>query len=460
MTRHFRPAAAMAALFTPLLALLLATPAAAQNDRRPVMAGRDTMLRAGPQAGYPPVRRIEQGQQMQLFGCLNDRSWCDVGYGDDRGWVSGPDLQSEYQGRRDNVPNLYDEFQMGDRDFRIGDYWDENYREQPFYDERNRWQQRYFDDYQPSWGPRPSQPCWGGGGDRGGRTTTGYMLRRAYLRAGPDVDYPRVGVIRARTRVMIHGCLRDWSWCDISDYRNRGWVFGQHITSTYRGRQRSVNSIAPYVGINVLRLNFGRYWDNNYRSQPFYDERDRWERQYVQQYRPTWGPGPERRYENQQWVPQRQQQPRYQPRMMPPGQQQQMQRQQQDAEQQVQERARIQQRAQQQAQARAQAEGQAQARVQQQAQEQAQARAQAQGQADARVQQQEQAQARAQAQGQANARAQQQAQQKAQARTQAQGEARERAKARQNQQTASARKQSNEQKPSDDRDRKTRPKGA
>ena len=342
MTRHFMLAAGTVALFAPLLA----APASGQNDRRtpPAVAGRDLMMRAGPQASYPQVRRIQQGQQVQIYGCLNDRSWCDVGYGNDRGWVNGPDLYADYGGRRDSIVNLGGSLQIGNLTFSIGNYWDNHYRQQPFYGERRRWEQRYLDDYQPSWGQRPNQAYWGDG------TTNGVMLRRAYLRAGPDAAYPRVGIIRARTRVTIHGCLRDWSWCDISNRRNRGWVFGQHVGSNYRGQQRSVASIAPYIGITVLNFSFGRYWDDNYRSQPFYRERDSWERQYVQRYRPSWGAGPERRYENRQWVPQRQ----------PPRQQQQLQRQQVQVEQQ----------------SRALAQGRAEARAEQQAQSQARARAQ------------------------------------------------------------------------------------
>jgi uncharacterized protein YraI len=60
MTRHSMLATGIVALFAPLLAV----PAAAQNDRRspPAMAGRDLMMHAGPQASYPQVRRIQQGQ--------------------------------------------------------------------------------------------------------------------------------------------------------------------------------------------------------------------------------------------------------------------------------------------------------------------------------------------------------------------------------------------------------------
>ena len=288
----FRPlmlAAGMAAALAPLLPVSAQMEYQRPDDGPPAMAGRATMLRAGPEQGYPQVRRIEQGQQVQLYGCLSDRSWCDVRLGQDRGWVSGPDLQAEFRGRRDSVANLYGEFQLGDRDFRIGDYWDDNYRQQPSYADRTRWEQQYGENYRASWGPRQNDTRWGN------RTTAGVMLRQAWVRAGPDSTYPRVGLARARSRVIVYGCLRDWSWCDISSRGgSRGWVVSQHIASLYQGRQQPLNSFAPRIGIGVLGFNINRYWGENYRTQPFYGQRDRWEREYRQNYRLTWGNGPER----------------------------------------------------------------------------------------------------------------------------------------------------------------------
>lgn len=289
MFRPFMLAAGMAGALAPLLPVSAQMQYQRRDDGPPAMAGRATMLRAGPEQGYPQVRRIEQGQQVQLYGCLSDRSWCDVRLGQDRGWVSGPDLQAEFRGRRDSVANLYGQFQLGDRDFRIGDYWDDNYRQQPFYADRMRWEQQYGENNRGNWGPRQN-------GARGGyRTTTGFMLRQAWVRAGPDLTYPRVGLARARSRVIVYGCLSDWSWCDISSRGgSRGWVVSQHIASLYQGRQQPLNSFAPRIGIGVLGFNINRYWGENYRTQPFYGQRDRWERQYRQNYRPTWGNGPER----------------------------------------------------------------------------------------------------------------------------------------------------------------------
>ena len=284
----------LAAGVVALLAPLFSVPAGAQNanqrfDRGPaVVAGRDTMLRSGPQTRFPNVRRIDQGQQLQLFGCLADRSWCDVGFGPDRGWVGAPDLQVDVRGRRDSADNVYGELGLGDRDFRIGEYWDENYRSQPFYGERSRWEDHYAQTYQSSWGQRENGSRWGD------RTVNAVMLRQATVRAGPNINFPRVGSARTRARVAVYGCLRDRTWCDIGFRGSRGWVSGRHVASLHRGRLQSLYAIAPDMGIGVRGFSVRPYWEENYRSQPFYADRDRWERQFRQEDQSGWRAIPDR----------------------------------------------------------------------------------------------------------------------------------------------------------------------
>ncbi len=284
MIRTLILAAGLGVVWTPLVS----EPANAQgfNNGRgpPAVAGRNTMMRAGPQAGYPQVRRIDQGQQVQLYGCLDDRSWCDVGYGNDRGWIMGPDLYGEYQGRRDSIANLYGNFRMGSLAFNIGDYWDDHYRQQSFYGDRSNWEQQYFDRYQSSWGPRPNARRWAN------RTATGVILRRSLIQAGPSASFPRLGMLAPRSQIVIHGCLRNWSWCDISFRTYRGWVIGQNIAATYRGRTQRLSTVAPMMGIGVLSFTISNYWNDHYRTRPFYQQRDQWERHYDRNYQPGWGP--------------------------------------------------------------------------------------------------------------------------------------------------------------------------
>ncbi|WP_176599365.1 MULTISPECIES: SH3 domain-containing protein [Sphingobium] len=130
------------------------------------------------------------------------------------------------------------------------------------------------------------------GWSRHGRTSTGYTLRQVRMWAGPDTDYPVIRFIPGNRRVDIYGCLNNWSWCDVGYRSDRGWVAGRLLGADYRGRRQSIIMIAPYMSILVLSFRFDDYWDNHYRSRPFYSDRSRWESHYYDNYRPEWGPRP------------------------------------------------------------------------------------------------------------------------------------------------------------------------
>ncbi|MGE5721167.1 MAG: SH3 domain-containing protein, partial [Sphingomonadales bacterium] len=256
---------------------------------------RPSRMHAGPDTSYPPVRSFSQGLRVDIHGCLSDRSWCDVGYGPDRGWMPSHDLASDYRGRREAIDVIATALGVSVLTFNLGPYWDDHYRERPFYNDRYSWEQRYFDSYRPSWGPRPDRSYWGG------RTATGYTLRRVWMRAGPDYDYPAIRRIGRGKRVHVYGCLMDWGWCDVAFRSDRGWVPAADLSADYRGRRRAFNSIAPYLGIAVLPFLFDNYWDDHYRGRPFYRERGRWQRHYHDSYKPSWGPRPgEPRYRDRE----------------------------------------------------------------------------------------------------------------------------------------------------------------
>jgi len=117
---------------------------------------QQTRMRAGPDSDYPAIRIIPGGRQVDIFGCLRDWSWCDVGYRSDRGWVAGRLLSANYQGRRRTIVTIAPRLGILALTFSFGDYWDNHYRNRPFYSERNRWERRAYDNYRPQWGPRPS----------------------------------------------------------------------------------------------------------------------------------------------------------------------------------------------------------------------------------------------------------------------------------------------------------------
>lgn len=103
----------------------------------------------------------------------------------------------------------------------------------------------------------------------------GYATPRLEIKAGPDVDYPTVARVRYDAPLEINGCLRNWTWCDVTTRRGRGWVHGRDITAQRDGRR--VEYGAPW-GVPQFSFNFDTYWDKNYRGQQFYGERNRWQR--------------------------------------------------------------------------------------------------------------------------------------------------------------------------------------
>lgn len=113
-----------------------------------------TQLRAGPDYDYPTIRMINPDRRVEIFGCLNDWSFCDVGYRSDRGWVDARDVAVDYRSRRARLVDAGPYVGIGFLSFSFGNYWDNYYRGRPFYNDRGRWERHYHDKYRTSWGPR------------------------------------------------------------------------------------------------------------------------------------------------------------------------------------------------------------------------------------------------------------------------------------------------------------------
>src|SRR5262245_36188984 len=59
-----------------------------------------TELQAGPDEQFRTVVAVQAGAEVQVFGCLAGNSLCDISFQQDRGWVSGQDLEVMYQSNR------------------------------------------------------------------------------------------------------------------------------------------------------------------------------------------------------------------------------------------------------------------------------------------------------------------------------------------------------------------------
>lgn len=103
-------------------------------------------LRTGPGTEYYKIAVLPEGTQVEVYGCLQDYTWCDVSAGPTRGWVSSRYLSIFYENQvyapyqpRVVVPFL--SFDYG--------YWDRHYVDRPWYAQRPR---------PPHWRPGPPPP--------------------------------------------------------------------------------------------------------------------------------------------------------------------------------------------------------------------------------------------------------------------------------------------------------------
>jgi uncharacterized protein YraI len=127
----------LAALAT--FAAALPQAASAQEAR----ASNWVNLRAGPEAGYPLVARLAPGTPLVVQGCTAGYGWCDV-VGPDglRGWVYAANLVYPYESRSVPVIGYGALIGLPIVTFVIGSYWNDYYRNRPWYGNRARWEHR------------------------------------------------------------------------------------------------------------------------------------------------------------------------------------------------------------------------------------------------------------------------------------------------------------------------------
>lgn len=119
-----------------LLGTVSLTVAASASDG---VALRSGTLRSGPGVDYPAVDHISHGDELHIFGCVTDYSWCDVSNDESRGWFPGSRIGFDENGDTvvlsDDGPSLG----IGIIGYDAGIYWDTYYRGRPFYRQRQRW---------------------------------------------------------------------------------------------------------------------------------------------------------------------------------------------------------------------------------------------------------------------------------------------------------------------------------
>jgi uncharacterized protein YraI len=105
--------------------------AAAQD----AIATTDLNMRAGPGPQYPVVTTIAGNGAVGILGCTG--SWCDVVSDGHRGWAYSAYLAYDIAGAPVIVPEAGTRVEVPAATFEVATYWDENYRDRPFYSERD-----------------------------------------------------------------------------------------------------------------------------------------------------------------------------------------------------------------------------------------------------------------------------------------------------------------------------------
>lgn len=122
---------------------------------------RQVNLRAGPDRGYPQVAYVGAGQSVYVNGCINDYRWCDITAGPNRGWAYAKFIEYPYQNRRVVIYDNGATLALPIVSFILGSYWNDNYRNRPWYGQQNNW-----NNWRP--GNRPP-PAYGNGYGNGNR---------------------------------------------------------------------------------------------------------------------------------------------------------------------------------------------------------------------------------------------------------------------------------------------------
>ena len=90
------------------------------------VTGTVTMY-AGPDMSYPAVDTIPAGEPVAIEGCDDGYGWCDVIWGEDRGWIPGNYIQYEYNDQPVLLPAYAAVIGIPIVTFAIADYWGRYY---------------------------------------------------------------------------------------------------------------------------------------------------------------------------------------------------------------------------------------------------------------------------------------------------------------------------------------------
>lgn len=133
---------------------LLCLSAAALADN--ALTARPANILAGPDDSYPVVAQVDSDTPLQVMGCLDDWSYCDVAAQDVRGWLYAPDITYGYQGGYVPLYAYGPALGIGVVAFSVDNYWGRYYHDRPWYGRREEFIRRGPPHHHLPSGPRPS----------------------------------------------------------------------------------------------------------------------------------------------------------------------------------------------------------------------------------------------------------------------------------------------------------------
>lgn len=84
-------------------------------------------------------------------------------------------------------------------------------------------------------------------------------------RAGPGSGYRVVTVIPEGSRVLVHGCVAGYKWCDMSWHDERGWVYSAYLAAFDETRRVPPREHGSSLGVPVIGFRTGDYHHDHYR---------------------------------------------------------------------------------------------------------------------------------------------------------------------------------------------------
>lgn len=94
------------------------------------------------------------------------------------------------------------------------------------------------------------------------------------IRTGPGTSYQRFDTIPQGGRVIVHGCLSGYNWCDVSWAGERGWVSGSYLAyASGRYARQPIPRIGVSIGLPIVGFSPRVYHHRHYVGRSWYRDR-------------------------------------------------------------------------------------------------------------------------------------------------------------------------------------------